>query len=528
MTAPAGFETGQSVQALDQNQHLLARNGYGVISGGAVSISSGTLGPGEATVKVAGATLLVDGSAVSVSSATVALEQSTTRPRKDLVVYDPARSSGGRLTAITGTPARADPSGSTRQQAEQPAPPALGGAVDALSDTGESKIPLAEIWVPPNVNAITTDDVLNRRQPVAPRVGSIDAAERIGIPIYSADSNAPPDTLYFNSSNTQTKYKDSSGTVHSQTGTDTHTNVSDDGTSALTDTDDINFGTDLSVTDDGDGTVTVDATASGGGSPTTLFMSDYAPSGGVVDSAFDTAISDATSGDTIVFDHNSYELQTSHTVTKPLTIDATPDATLTCSNASNNNAHILFEGGGIQSTTTTSAATTKGQRTLPVNNASSFAVDDRILVIAQSYEEPVNAHIHFDVVESVDTSNNRIDIKGGLDRGFASGEGEPIALYRVQDAYIESPRVFDCRRGIDVSRGTRGLTIVDPVIRPVKPGHPLLPGRKTAPSAHLLTVQRRRRCVGEIRTPSRGSRTTAGPSPRLLTSRRRGRRRSDT
>ena len=44
------------------------------------------------------------------------------------------------------------------------------------------------------------------------------------------------------------------------TDTDTHTNVSDDGTTTVSDTSDINFRDLLTVTDDGDGSVTVDGT----------------------------------------------------------------------------------------------------------------------------------------------------------------------------------------------------------------------------------------------------------------------------
>jgi hypothetical protein len=60
---------------------------------------------------------------------------------------------------------------------------------------------------------------------------------------------------------------DGDGTVTvdvSATGTDTRTNVSDSGTEVVVDTTDINFDTDLEVVDDGDGSVTVNSTASGG------------------------------------------------------------------------------------------------------------------------------------------------------------------------------------------------------------------------------------------------------------------------
>ena len=55
---------------------------------------------------------------------------------------------------------------------------------------------------------------------------------------------------------------DGDGTVTvdaTDTNTDTRTNVSDDGSQVVADTDDINFTTNLNVTDDGDGSVSVDA-----------------------------------------------------------------------------------------------------------------------------------------------------------------------------------------------------------------------------------------------------------------------------
>lgn len=489
---PVQFTDGQSLQAIDPNAKMIAYAGHGVVSGCDVSINTGTLGSTEATVTVASGTLLIGGSTSDKTSDTVALDDADpNHPRKDLVVYDPSIPG---FTAITGTAEEADPVGSIRQDAERPAPPPLSSSVDAISGTGDPVIPLTEAWIPAGASGITSDDLADRRQEVSPEVSGIEIDDKAGIPVYSDDTNAPSETLYFNSDTSQTKYKDGSGVVHSP-------------------------------------------------ARTTLFMSDYVATadrdGSVaVDTEFDAAIADAAPDDTIIFDDGTYQLASSHTILKPLTIDSS-DATIEYTNTTNNNAAILFKGGGIVQSTTTSAATDLGQRTIPVTDASIFAVDDRILVIASAYTETVQAHIHFDVVEAVDTTNNEIDIKGGLDRGFASGvevnhvdllqapkmknitttgggnrhlqfrwcedplyenvtvtnylevslytldcwkaryrdveatdpeglasgEGEPIALYRVQDAYIESPRVYDCRRGIDFSRGTRGVTIIDPVIR---------------------------------------------------------------
>lgn len=47
---------------------------------------------------------------------------------------------------------------------------------------------------------------------------------------------------------------------------------------------------------------------------------------------------------------------------------------------------------------------------------------------------------------------------------LGSGDGEPLAIYRCSDGYVESARIYDCRRGIDIAWGTHTLTIIDPVI----------------------------------------------------------------
>ncbi|AFH21455.1 hypothetical protein OSG_eHP1_00125 [environmental Halophage eHP-1] len=76
------------------------------------------------------------------------------------------------------------------------------------------------------------------------------------------------DTSDINFVDNLTVTDDGDGTVRIDAatgGTDTRTDVSDDGTLVVTDTEDINFGSGLDVTDDGDTSVTVDSTASGTG-----------------------------------------------------------------------------------------------------------------------------------------------------------------------------------------------------------------------------------------------------------------------
>lgn len=499
MSLPDGFADGQSVQALDENQTLLAKHGYGVVSGGETTIYSGNLGSGEATVEVASSTLLVDGVSTDVASDTVTIAASDTDPRKDLVVYDPSKSSGNRLTSVEGTAEAAEPTGSVRQQTESPSPPSLNNSVEAVSGSGDPKIPLCEVWVPADADSITSDDLFDRRQGTEPIVADLDAAERVGIPTYSADSNAPIETVYYNTDKYRSKYKDGAGVVHDP-------------------------------------------------ARTTLYMSDYVAAadrdGSVaIDTEFDAAISDAEAHDTIVFDDGTYQLNSSHTINKTLTIDSS-NATLSCTNTSNNNPHIHFQGGGTGNNTTTSAAVDRGARVVPVQDPSIFSKDDRVLIMNNQYATNVDSKIQFASVEAVidddgDGTNDSIRLFGATARDFVSGayvyvvdlldaptiknldtegggirhlqytwcegptydhvsiseyteislytrdcwkpryrdveatdpngrgsgEGEPISSYRCSDVYIESPRVYDCRRGIDFAWGTHSMNIVDPVIQ---------------------------------------------------------------
>lgn len=314
------------------------------------------------------------------------------------------------------------------------------------------------------------------------------------------------------------------------TNTDTRTDISSEGSTVVSNTTDIDFGPNIDVVDDGDGSVSVD------GKGTTLFMSDYAPSGGVVDTEFSNAVADAAPGDRIVFDTNDYELADQTVVDKSITIDQTPDATLAMTNTANNNAHILAQGGGIQNSTTTTSTTSVGARTIDVNDTSIFSAGDYVLLSSIQYSQTANTQIQFAEVESVGSGSitlmsviskefasgayvytvdllerpvmQNLSTEGGGNRhlqfrwckapvydgvsiseylevslyaldcwqpryrdveatdpeGLLSGEGEPVSLYRCTDAYIESPRVYDCRRGIDFAWGTRNVMVVDPVL----------------------------------------------------------------
>lgn len=276
-----------------------------------------------------------------------------------------------------------------------------------------------------------------------------------------------------------------------------------------------------------------------------FFMSEYVDIGNrdgstAVDTQFNSALSELAAGDTLVFDDGTYRLDNSHSIQKSITVECR-DATIRCNNTSNNNATILFEGTGIQSSTTTAEAVIPGQTVVDVNDASIFSVDDRLLMMDDTYEEsPTFDHgpIQFSSVAAVDTTNNQITLHGETVRNFvnganvhqvnlldgpqlknvttdgggirhlqfywcerpvfedcsiseytdpslfsldcwkpryfnveatkpngkASGEGEPVSAYRCSDALIDSPRVYNCRRGVDVAWGTHDCQIIDPVV----------------------------------------------------------------
>lgn len=351
-------------------------------------------------------------------------------------------------------------------------------------------------------------------------------------------SAGPYNRAYISEDQTPPQFDITDGVEWRTINVDSHIDVEDDGTQVASSVSAVDFGTNLAVTIPGDGSVTVDASGGGSGTTTTLYMSDYAPSGGVVDTEFESAITDASPDDTILFDHNSYELASEHVIQKPLTIDAV-DATISCTNTTNNNASIEFRGGGIQASTTTTSAIVTGQKVIPVTDASLFAVDDRVLLMNEVYAETTDSIIQFASVQAVDTTNSTITLYGTTTREFinganvhvvdlldepairnvetdgggirhlqfkwcesplydgttvseytevslyalncwrprwfnvtatkpngrASGEGEPIAIYRCSDAFVESPRIYKCRRGIDFAWGTHDTTIIDPVIQ---------------------------------------------------------------
>lgn len=530
---PNSYEDGQSVQALDQNAAILARQGYGVISGCSVTILNGTLGSSNAAIEVQPGSVFADGTDVSISQTPLDVASSDSdEPRKDLVIYNTTSDS---LEVLTGTPETAEPAGAIRQGAEKPNPPALSSSVDALSGGGEPSIPLAELWIPAGAESIESADIGDRRHATDRTFDTISLDALTGdITGDQTLSTVAGDNLDIQSGQLNATDTD--------TDTDTHVSITDDGAAVASDVGTIDAGTNLTATGDST-TVTLDAADGGsGGTKTTLFLSDFTTpgDGSADDTGFDNAVSSASPGDTIVFDGGDYLFNSSHTVSKSLTIRS-DGSRLEYTNTTNNNAAILFQGPGIQGTTTTDAAADIGDRTISVTSTTPFSAGDVVLVISDTYASNVNAEIHYARIESVDGTNSNISIYGGLGvefasgaevnqidlldsprivdletfgggnrhlqfrwcespvfdgvevseylevslycldcwkpryrdvlatdpTGLASGEGEPIAIYRCTDAFVESARVYDCRRGIDFAWGTRQVTVIDPVIRGV-------------------------------------------------------------
>lgn len=431
------YSDGQSVQAFDLNADILSRAGYGVISGCSVTLNTGTLGSSEATVSVGSGALLVGGSHSDKSSADVAIGAADpNHPRKDLVVFDPSIPG---FTAIAGTAEQADPVGTIRQESERPPLPSLSSYVNGVAGGGQGIIPLAEIWVPSGVSSISSDDVFDRRQEVSPELSGIDIADQNSIPVYADGTNSPNESLFFDSSNGTLKYKDSSGTIYNTAGSDTRTDISDSGSSVLSNTTDINFDSNVSVIDDGDGSVSVSSQDSQN-DVRTLFMSDYTSAGSVADSAFDAAISDVNPGDRILFDI-ACELTQQHTISQTLTIDQRENVLLKCTNTSNNNPHILFSGSGLGSNTTTTEVGNVGLRIIGVNDPSIFSSGDTVLFIENTYSINVNSQIQFAEIESVDGTNSTITIESTLSKEFVSGANVYV-VDLLQDPEIRNVETY--------------------------------------------------------------------------------------
>lgn len=199
------YAIGQGWTALDAQVLLDTLNGYGVVTptdGANLDVDPDT---GLDLTVYSGSAVV--GDATGGSPSTVTLGSDTTvslsaadpdDPRKDTIYID----SGGTVQVETGTPEPAQPSGDTRFDTWQPEPP--------LPST--DGVVLAEVYVDAGATSLAAADVRDHR-------------------IVDPDS-----------------FDD-----------DTQSNVSNDGSEVVASASDINFGTNLTASDDGDGTATVDA-----------------------------------------------------------------------------------------------------------------------------------------------------------------------------------------------------------------------------------------------------------------------------
>jgi hypothetical protein len=145
-------DNGQAVHAVYLNAERKARRGYSVDTGGTVTINSGNLNDPD-TLTVAAADYWFGGQPVSSAQQDVRIDGGAGDPRKDIIYLDGA----GNVQVEKGSPAPvpSDQQGTIRFATYRPTPPDLA-ATDAVL--------LAEVWVPAGANAITRDDVADRRK----------------------------------------------------------------------------------------------------------------------------------------------------------------------------------------------------------------------------------------------------------------------------------------------------------------------------------------------------------------------------
>lgn len=276
------YDIGQGYSALDAQAARDRLDGFAVINGLKVTTDGSDLtldvgssaGGGSATVGQSSGSV----DTVSLSSAgTVTLDAAdSTNPRKDVVYID----TSGTLQVETGVAEPADPSGNVRFETFQPEPPEPSTAGTIL----------AEVWVAAGTSSIASSDIRDRRQPAEVVV----------------------DALRGESVSVDTSFSDAAGASHTGELADASDllDVEDDGTVVVSDALALNAGSNLSVTDDGDQTVTLDA--SGGGGSDLGYENVVADHGAAGDGSTDdtTAIQDAADAaspdGTVFFPPGSY------------------------------------------------------------------------------------------------------------------------------------------------------------------------------------------------------------------------------
>lgn len=141
----------EAAQALVSNIQERRTFGFGVISGGNVTINTGTLG-GSDTLSVEATDVLVNGTEHNLSSDTVGIDSSANFPRRDVVYVD----SNGDLQVAEGDAEEAQTPVTNPDYVDyyKPVPVDLEG-VDATA--------LCEVWVPADLSAISSNELIDRR-----------------------------------------------------------------------------------------------------------------------------------------------------------------------------------------------------------------------------------------------------------------------------------------------------------------------------------------------------------------------------
>lgn len=151
-------EDGHGAQALDINEYLNRLRGYGVISGGTVQAGSG-----QYAIEVEATSVYLTGDRHEISATELDLDPyvADANPRKVAVYVDGT----GSLVIAPGEPESPQPDDQYRFQTFRPAPP------DLSSTDG---VVLAEVWVSPDDNRITENDIRNRSLDAALSAYSLD------------------------------------------------------------------------------------------------------------------------------------------------------------------------------------------------------------------------------------------------------------------------------------------------------------------------------------------------------------------
>jgi len=198
-------------QAIYSNLQHRHPHGFGVISGGEVTINTGNLDQSD-TLSLEASDVLVAGTEYSLSSQSIQINSTDTNTRRDIIYVD----SNGDLQVIEGTEQEPQTTVSNPEYVDYlfPTPPDLAH-VDATV--------LYEVWIPDGNTTISSDELLDRRESAEVITHTITtdrttASSQLKNPVYADDTNAPNETLYFNSNGSELKYKDSGGNVFAASG----------------------------------------------------------------------------------------------------------------------------------------------------------------------------------------------------------------------------------------------------------------------------------------------------------------------